>query len=168
MSAQAVIGTYVLYGKTGVCLVQEQTSMKMGKEISQYYVLAPISDGRSSVYVPCDNAALVERMRPLLTREEIDALLVDADDVRQPWIEDRNERGALYRRVAAEGDRQQLIRVICCLFRKKYERQEMGKHLSTMDEAALQECMRLIDEEFSMVLDIPRSEVVNYILERIE
>lgn len=168
MSAQAVIGTYVQYGKTGVCLVQEQTSIKIGRETSQYYVLAPISDGRSSVYVPCNNAELVARMRPLLTREEIDALLSSAEDERQPWIDDRNERGALYRRVTGEGDRRHLVRVICCLFRKKHERQEMGKQLSTMDENALQECMRLIDEEFSMVLDIPRSEVVNYILERIE
>lgn len=162
-----MIGTYVLYGKTGVCLVQEQKTIKMGRESSQYYVLSPVSDGRSSVYVPCDNADLVARMRPLLTRDEINALLVDAEAERQPWIDDRNERGALYRRVAADGDRQQLIRVICCLFRKKHERMEMGKHLSTMDEAALQECMRLIDEEFSMVLDIPRSAVVDYILERI-
>ena len=91
----------------------------------------------------------------------------DADAERQLWIDDRNERSALYRRVTAEGDRRLLIRVICCLFRKKHERQEMGKRLSMMDESALQECMRLIDEEFSLVLDIPRDEVVNYILERI-
>ena len=167
MSLPIAIGTHVLYGKTGVCLVQEQKTIKMGKESSLYYVLCPVSDVRSSVYVPCDNADLVARMRPLLTREEIDALLSDADEERQPWIEDRNERGALYRTVAAEGDRRRLIRVICCLFRKKHERQEMGKRLSLMDESALQECMRLIDEEFSMVLGIPRSEVVNYILERI-
>lgn len=167
MSQPITIGTYVAYGKTGVCLVQEQTAIKMGKESSLYYVLSPVSDGRSSVYVPCDNADLVARMRPLLTREEIDALLSSAEEERQPWIDDRNERGALYRRVAADGDRRHLVRVICCLFRKKHERQEMGKRLSTMDETALQECMRLIDEEFSMVLGIPRSEVVDYILERI-
>lgn len=167
MSRPIAIGTHVLYGKTGVCLVQEQRTIKMGRESSLYYVLCPISDGRSSVYVPCDNADLVARMRPLLTRGEIDALLSDAEEERQPWIDDRNARGALYRAAMADGDRRRLVRVICCLFRKKHERQEMGKRLSSMDEAALQECMRLIDEEFSMVLDIPRSEVVNYILEHI-
>lgn len=167
MNQSIAIGTYVLYGKTGVCLVQEQKIIKMGRESGLYYVLSPISDGRSSVFVPCDNAELVARMRPLLTHTEIDTLLSDADAERQLWIDDRNERSALYRRVTAEGDRRLLIRVICCLFRKKHERQEMGKRLSMMDESALQECMRLIDEEFSLVLDIPRDEVVNYILERI-
>ena len=167
MSLPVAVGAHVLYGKTGVCLVQEQKAIKMGRETSLYYVLSPISDGRASVYVPCDNADLVARMRPLLTRAEIDALLSDADEERQPWIEDRNERGALYRAAASDGDRRRLIRVICCLFRKKHERQEMGKRLSLMDESALQDCMRLIDEEFSMVLGIPRSEVMNYILERL-
>lgn len=167
MNQSVAIGTYVLYGKTGVCLVQEQKAIRMGKESSMYYVLSPVSDGRSSVYVPCDNTDLVARMRPLLTHDEINALLTDADEEREPWTDDRNQRGALYRSVMADGDRRRLIRVICCLFRKKHERQEMGKRLSSMDEAALQECMRLIDEEFSMVLGIPRSEVVNYILERI-
>jgi len=151
----------------GVCLVQEQKTIKMGKESSLYYVLCPISDGRSSIYVPCDNAELVARMRPLLTRVEIDALLSDADEERVQWIDDRAERAALYRSVATDGDRRRLIRVICCLFRKKHERQEQGKRLSAMDESALQECMRLIDEEFSMVLGIPRTDVPNYILERL-
>ena len=106
-------------------------------------------------------------MRPLLTREEIDALLVGADEERQPWLEDRNQRSALYRAAVMDGDRLLLIRVICCLFRKKHERMEQGKRLSMMDEAAMQECMRLIDEEFAMVLDIPRNAVQEYVLERI-
>jgi len=94
-------------------------------------------------------------------------LLSDADEQKLQWIDDRNERSALYRTVTNGGDRSMLIRLICCLFRKKHERQEIGKRLSAMDETALQECMRLIDEEFSMVLNIPRNEVVNYILERL-
>lgn len=161
------IGSHVLYGKMGVCLVQEQKTITMGKESDLYYVLAPISDGRSSVFVPCDNEALVSKMRPLLTREEIDQILSEAEEERVAWIDDRNQRITFYRSVTNGGDRKLLIRLICCLFRKKHEKQEAGKRLSTMDESALQECMRLIDEEFSMVLGIHRTKVVDYILERL-
>ena len=104
MSEAAKIGTYVLYGKTGVCLVKEQTTMSG----EQYYVLAPISDSRSSVYVPCGNEALVARMRPLLSSEQIDSLLSDADEVKLAWVDDRNERGMLYRTVLSGGDRREL------------------------------------------------------------
>lgn len=163
MSDTAKIGTYVLYGKTGVCLVKELTTMSGG----QYYVLAPISDSRSSVYVPCDNEMLVARMRPLLTREEIDCLLSDADEVKLAWVDDRNERGLMYRTTLSSGDRKELIRLLCCLMRKKQERIDIGKRLSTMDENTLQECVRLVQEEFSMVLDIAVNEVGPYIAERL-
>lgn len=163
MSEAAKIGTYVLYGKTGVCLVKEQTVMNGG----QYYVLSPVSDSRSSVYVPLSNDELVGRMRPLLTREEIDLLLSRADEVRMEWPEDRNERATLCRGVLCGGDRKELVRLLCCLMRRKAERIEMGKRLSSMDENFLQECVRLVQEEFSMVLGIPTREVGPYIQERL-
>ena len=167
MGRDVEIGSHVLYGKTGVCLVQELKTITMGKVSNRYYVLNPVSDGRSSVFVPCNNEDLVARMRPLLTRDEINLLLSDADEEKMNWIDDRNERASLYRTISSCGDRRLLIRLICCLFRKKHERQEQGKRLSAMDETALHDCVRLIDEEFSMVLDIPESQVVNYILERL-
>ena len=43
----------------------------------------------------------------------------------------------------------------------------MGKHLSTMDEMTLQECVRLVEEEFSMVLGLSGDEITSYILARI-
>ena len=163
MSDAAKIGTYVMYGKTGVCLIKEQTTMSGG----QYYVLNPISDSRSSVYVPCDNPDLMARMRPLLQAEEIENLLSDADDVKLTWVEDRNERAMLCRTVLGGGDRKELVRLLCCLMRKKVERIELGKRLSAMDENFLQECVRLVQEEFSMVLGITEKEVGPYIQERL-
>lgn len=163
MSDGAKIGSYVLYGKTGVCLVKEQTVMNGG----QYYVLSPISDRHSSVYVPCANEELVGRMRPLLSREEIDLLLSNADEVRLEWLEDRNERATFCRSVLCGGDRKELVRLLCCLMRRKIERMEMGKRLSAMDETFLQECVRLVQEEFSMVLGISTREVGPYIQERL-
>ena len=163
MSGGAKIGSYVLYGKTGVCLVKEQTTMNGG----QYYVLSPISDSRSSVYVPLANDELVGRMRPLLSREEIDLLLSNADEVRLEWLEDRNERASFCRSVLCGGDRKELVRLLCCLMRRKMERIDMGKRLSSMDETFLQECVRLVQEEFSMVLGISIREVGPYIQERL-
>ena len=163
VSEAAKIGTYVLYGKTGVCLVKEKTVMGGG----EYYVLSPVSDSRSSVFVPCDNAGLMERMRPLLSREEIESLLSAADDVRLEWVDDRNERGLLCRSIIGGGDRRELIRLLCCLMRRKQERMAVGKRLSAMDENFLQECVRLVQEEFTMVLGITAGQVGSYIQERL-
>ena len=163
MSDVAKIGTYVMYGKTGVCLVKEQTTMSGG----QYYVLSPVGDSRSSVFVPCDNPDLLARMRPLLTREEIDLLLSNVDEVKLAWVEDRNERAMLYRTVIGGGDRKEVVRLLCCWMRKKQEKIAMGKRLSAMDENFLKECVRLVQEEFSMVLGIAKKDVGSYIQERL-
>lgn len=163
MSKAVKIGTYVLYAKTGVCLIKEQTTMS-GR---RYYVLSPIGDSRSSVYVPCDKPEMMERMRSLLTREEIDMLLSDADTVRMEWIDDRNERAMMYRTITGSGDRKELVRLLVCLMRKKQERMAIGKRLSSMDDNFLHECVRLVQEEFSMVLGIEQREVGPYIQERL-
>lgn len=163
MGDVAKIGTYVMYGKTGVCLIKEQTTMA-GRS---YFVLSPVSDSRSSLFVPCDNADLLVRMRPLLTREEIDGLLSDVDTVQIAWMDDRNERALLYRTIVGSGDRKELVRLLACLMRKKQERIAISKRLSSMDENFLQECVRLVQEEFSMVLGITINEVGPYIQERL-
>jgi CarD family transcriptional regulator len=133
----------------------------------QYYVLSPVGDIRSSVYVPCHNDDLVARMRPLLTVAEIDVLLSDVDTVRLAWVDDRNERALLYRTITGSGDRKELVRLLACLMRKKQERIAIGKRLSSMDENFLHECERLVQEEFSMVLGIAPHEVGPYIQERL-
>ena len=163
MGDVAKIGTYVMYGKTGVCLIKEQTTMA-GRS---YFVLSPVCDSRSSLFVPCDNADLLARMRSLLTREEIDGLLSDVDMVQIAWMDDRNERALLYRTIVGSGDRKELVRLLACLMRKKQERIVIGKRLSSMDESFLQECVRLVQEEFSMVLGITINEVGPYIQERL-
>ena len=168
MSGTVEIGSHVLYGKMGVCLVREITMMSYGANGGgEYYVLDPISDKRSSVYVPLSNPELVSRMCPLLTCEEINTLLAGADDDKMDWIDDRNERGSLYRRVTSGNDRREMIRLIRCLYKRKEERIAAGKHLSSMDESALQECVRLVEEEFSLVLGIPRREVESYVIAHI-
>lgn len=166
MADVSKVGTHVLYGKMGVCFVKEITRMSYGSGSGEeYYVLAPISDARSSIYVPCANEELAAKMCPLLTRDEIDALLAGEDVSVMSWVDDRNERGALYRSITSGNDRRALIRLIRCLCRKKEERLAAGKHLSSMDEVALQECVRLVEEEFSMVLSIPRADVERYVEE---
>ena len=46
----------------------------------------------ATVYVPLDNERLIARMRPVLSQQELEALLVGADDAPLAWIDDPTER----------------------------------------------------------------------------
>ena len=66
------VGQTVLYGTEGVCRITEIQEMKVGKKKSEYYVLKPVYRDGATIYVPMDNATLLNRMRQVLSAEEID------------------------------------------------------------------------------------------------
>ena len=62
------IGSYVIYGKAGVCKILDVTNRIKGeKRDKTYYVLEPIYD-IGTIYSPVDNKKL--KMRNLITKKE--------------------------------------------------------------------------------------------------
>ncbi len=169
MSSGYAKDSFVVYGKMGVCRVMDRQTMTFGAAGSgEYYVLCPVSDSRSSVYVPCDNPELTGRLRPLLTARQIEDVLSGVSTEQQEWIDDRNTRQSVFRGILSAGDRQKQMRLIRCIYQKKQEKLAAGKRLSTMDETILQDAVRLVEEEFSLALDIPMSKVADYIQQRLD
>lgn len=68
------VGQTVVYGTQGVCTVREISMLKLGKTKGEYYVLSPVDDPGSTVYVPTANEKLMGKLRPVLTEKEADAL----------------------------------------------------------------------------------------------
>ena len=69
------IGDKVTYGIHGLCELTDIKEMLFAGKVEKYYVLTPISDNRSTVFVPCDNGILVARMKRLLRKSEILTLI---------------------------------------------------------------------------------------------
>ena len=75
-------GSYVIYRAEGVCVISDIKTEKfnaLDKE-TQFYILNPVNDRKSMLYVPVDNETLTSMMRPLLSAKEIVAL---AEELRQ-------------------------------------------------------------------------------------
>ena len=169
MSERFPKDTYVVYGKTGVCRVVDRREMAFSAPGGEeYYVLSPSNDPRSFVYVPCANEQLLSRMRPLLTKQEIDTLLDNACQQPLEWPEDKAERQILFREMLSGGECGELLRLIRCLYEKRVERLAAGKRLSTADESLLQDAIRLLEQEFSYSLELTRPQVADYIRDRLE
>ncbi len=71
-------GQYVTYGTNGICLVADIRDMSFVAETekNKYYVLEPVSTSASTIFVPAGNQQLVSNIRPLMTKKEIDSLLL--------------------------------------------------------------------------------------------
>ena len=155
------------YGSSGVCVIQEITTMRFGRSRERYYVLKPVYQNTSLIYVPVDNPQLVSRMRPVLTREEVDALIGAMPQVETAWVEDAQARKASFDDLMRSNSCSDLIVLIKTLNEHKQRRQARGKTLHVSDEAYLREAQRLLFDEFAGALGILPSQVDGYIQEKL-
>lgn len=160
-------GNRVVYGIHGVCEVLGTDVKLVGKNSVEYYVLAPMKNPVDRYYVPTQNAAAIAKIRPILTKGELDALLTSPDAGRDAWIEDENQRKQYYRQLINSGDRVALISMVKTLHIHKESQLALGRKFHLCDENFLRDAESLISTEFALVLDIEPSEVRQYILNKI-
>ena len=157
-------GEYVVYGNNGICLVEDITSMKFGKnKEEQYYVLRPQSINSSTVFVPMSNEKLLSKMRYIMSKAQIDSLLDMQKGKEIEWISDKNERSNSFKDILASGDRGRLLLMISCIYLKKQELSLAGKKLNISDERVLKEAQKLVEEEFSYSLNLSGEDLGVYI-----
>lgn len=160
-------GDKVVYGIHGVCRILELEKRTVDRKQVEYYVLEPLDQSETRFYIPTHNQAAVAKLRPLLTREQLDALLQGDGLDLNIWITDENQRKQRYRELIGSGNRAALISMVRALHRHRSEQASMGRKFHMCDENFLRDAEKLLSSEFSMVLGIPQSEVGNYIQNKI-
>ena len=158
------VGQTVLYGSNGVCMVDDVTEKRIGKTKIQYYVLKPLCNNTSTLFVPTANQQLVSKMRRILTEDEAEAILRDLPPCGD-WNDNKQERSEQFRAIITEGSCVELIRLIRLVRTREQEQLAGGKRLHISDERFLKEAEKMICEEFSLVLHISRDEVLERILQ---
>lgn len=156
-------GQQVVYGIHGVCSIIGTENKIVDKKTVEYLVLAPEDQNGARFYVPCANPAALAKLRPLIDRESLDALL-HSEEVRQNcWIQDENQRKLYYRELITAGDRKSLLQMIYSLHLHRNDLKITGRKLHMCDENFLRDAERLLNSEFSKVLNIAPGDVANYI-----
>ncbi len=163
-----VIGDRVVYGIHGVCQIIDREQRRVDRRTVSYFVLEPVEQTGARFYVPCDNPAALAKLRPLISREELDAMLASPEVRQDCWITDENARKQRYRDLITSQDRQALLCMIGTLHRHKQEQQQLGRKFHICDENFLRDVEKLLNGEFSMVLEIQPQEVGGYIRTALE
>lgn len=160
------VGQTVVYGTQGVCTVREISMLKLGKTKGEYYVLSPVDDPGSTVYVPTSNEKLMGKLRPVLTEKEADALIDEA--VREPleWIVSDAERKSTCDDIVKSGDRKQLMQLVGMLYRRREALKDQKKHFHNIDAQYLKTAERMLHGELAYALGIAADDVADYIRRR--
>ena len=156
-------GDYINYGGHGVCRIEDITSMNFGGGAGKsYYVIQPIAPGSATIYFPVDSPKAVERMRPLLSKEEIDAIILSVKDEQMTWIADRKQRTAQFQQILSRRDERELLLLASCLHQR-----QMEKPLPSSEMDMLRRVEHIIEQEFAFTLDLHAQQIGEYIREKL-
>lgn len=162
------IGEFVVYGFHGVCQIVALEDRIIDRKNVQYYALEPVQQTGARFLVPTQNQAAVAKMKPVLTKAELDALIASEDVRQDAWIADENLRKQTYRELISSGDRKSLVRMVGSLRRQKEKQLALGRKFHQCDENFLRDGEKLLGSEFSMVLGIAPEQVGQYLMEAID
>ncbi len=162
------VGDMVVYGIHGVCRITHLEHRIVDRKDVEYYVLQPTNPPIAKYYVPTQNSAAVAKMRKVLTKDALVALLESRKIRENCWIADENTRKEKYRQLINRADCAELISMIRALYIHKQEQLNAGKKFHLCDENFLKDAQRLICTEVSQVLGIAPEAVGPYIQSKIE
>lgn len=155
-------GDYISYGAHGVCQIADIRSMNFGNGEQEYLVIEPIASGSATIYLPSSNPKTQTRMRPVLSQEEIDAIISSVKNDQMPWTADRKQRTLQFQQILSRRDTRELLLLASCLHKRKSE-----KGLPTSELDMLHKVEGMVEQEFSFALHISRAEIGQYIRDRL-
>lgn len=158
------IGSYVVYGSNGVCRIEDIRRETFTGKARDYYILSPADDKKTTIYVPTDEASLTAQMRPLLSRDELIALIRESyrDGVCE-WINDPRARSEAFRHILQSGDRRDLFRMLRTIHERREAQSAQGRKLYAADENAFHQAEKLLHGEIAVILSIAPDKVQEFI-----
>lgn len=153
----------VMYGDEGVCIISDIVVREFKGEHIRYFVLKPVTNNSTTIYIPVNNKELVIRMKKVLSKEEVVELIKSMPQLDEEWIKSDNLRKDKYKEVLKSGNREELVCMIKNLCSHSLKMKEEGKKFHICDERMMKDAKKKLYEEFSYVLDIEFDEVVKYI-----
>lgn len=162
------VGDQVVYGMHGVCSVVEEEKRVVDRKAVTYLVLEPVGQSGSKFLVPTHNAAAMAKVRHMLTKEELDAMLC-SDVVRNDgWIRDENLRKQTYRELIGSGDRVRLAQMVRTLYCHKSAQAEAGRKVHLCDDNFLRDAEKLLASEISVVLGMDADQAKQYLRSKLK
>lgn len=162
------IGQYIIYGCEGVCRVEEigPVEIKGAQKGVDYYTLCSVYQ-HGKIYVPVDSQAY---SRPIMTRQEAQALIEDIPNIPYEIFENNNPRllGEHYQSYLKSNDCRELLKVIRAIHAKRIAVAEKGRRLGQVDERSYKQAEDKLHGELAVSLDIPVNDVRQFIIEALE
>ena len=161
------VGEKVMYSVNGVCEIIEITEKIFGKKKMKYYVLKPLYNSNSTLFVPVDNKNLTSKMKRLWTKNELDNVLVEISLKETKWNNNDVERRDEFRKIISYGDMTEILTMLKVIWLQRERQVSKGRKLHVTDEIYLRDAEKMTKEEIATVIGVEQEEVLPYIKDKI-
>lgn len=162
------INDTVCYGTNGVCRISAIEQLGFNSEPNDYYILQPVYNKSSTIFVPLYNQDLCERIRPVMTKEQLLRLISLMTDEKTEWIEDNNQRRTTYNEILQSADPEKVLSVLRSLHTRSEALRQKKKRLHISDEKLFHDAERMLHEEIAYVAGVSLEDVGGYIAREVE
>lgn len=164
------VNDLIVYGSSGVCrvvCVGVPSDIPGADGTRLYYTLQPLFDN-GTIRIPVDTKVF---MRPVITRREAEALIAQI-----PAMEAESEPAPLspqllsehYKHYFASHNCEDLLTLIKTVYTKNQRAVSRGKTMGRTDQHYFQRARDLVEQEFSVALQLPVTQVQAYIAQKVE
>lgn len=162
------VGDYMICGANGVCKVEEIGPLEVSGMIKErlYYTLRPVYASESTVFTPVDNEKII--MRPILTKEEAQALINDMPNIETFWIDDDKRREVLYKEALHSCECRDLVKIIKTCYLNGQARLAAGKKATMGDKKYFQMAEEHLYGELALSLEMDKSEVKEFVVSKVK
>lgn len=157
-----------MHESQGICKVVGLEDRVFSGETRSYYVLKPIENKISTVYLPESTIRESNNIKPVLTIGEVEEIFENMDAVESVWVEEMSKRKAKFRKILANNKRAELIALVKSVYLKKLELENDGKKIHAYDEQYMKDAEAILYSEFSHVMDLEVDEVERLVKEKFQ
>lgn len=166
-SAEFEKGELVVYGSSGVCKVNDiiRLTTPGTRKKNYYYCLVPVDNESSRIYALVGQDKV--KMRHIISHDEAMSLIDSAPELSTIDIKSDKTREDQYKSAIQSCDCRELFRIIKTLHARNERRLKQGRKITSTDERYMKEAKKSLYTELSVVLDINRDDIEDFIGKRI-
>ena len=153
----------LVYANYGVCRLTDIRRENFTDQPEMYYILSPVFDERSTIYVPTESLTAEKKLRPIMTKDALDEMLNNAVHSETQWESNDRKRGEQFKSVTAKGLSPALLEVMKSLTIKKDELKKKVKRLHVSDERTLAACEKIVGEEYAYAFGVDVNDALSHI-----
>ena len=158
------IGDKIVYSVYGICRISDIVEKEVGDVKRKYYELAPLSDGRSTIFTPVDSTKVL--LRPVISKNQAIELLENSDSVDMEWPDNVWKRNQEFKSITQNADLQENISLYKLLVSRKQELTESGKKMIIQDSKMLDLVSKLVFAELKEVFGVENDEIEKMMCEK--